>query len=206
MKRVNKKPEIRRNEIIETSLELFREQGYDQTAVSDIVKKLGIAQGTFFYHFKTKNDIMIAIVGRLVDEKINKIKALAETEGMSADAKLYTILWEQSYDDESKIGEVLHHEYNASIHQKFLVQIVQESAPYVIQILEQGMSEGIFQIQDLQETAEFILVGINFMFDRGIFLWQDHVLEQKRLSFNRVIGRMLGNSLVFSNPSTLRNR
>ncbi|MFE4714326.1 TetR/AcrR family transcriptional regulator [Paenibacillus sp. NPDC056722] len=201
MKRVNKKPEIRRHEIIETSLELFREKGYDQTAVSDIVKKMGIAQGTFFYHFKTKKDIMIAIVERLVDEKITKIKALAETEEMNAEAKLYAILWRQSYDDESII-EFLHHEYNASIHQKVLVQIVQESVPYVIQILEQGVSEEIFQIQDLQETAEFILVGVNIMFDTGIFSWQENTLDQKKLAFNRIVERMLGNSFTFSNPNT----
>jgi len=203
LKRVNKKPEIRRNEIIETSLELFREKGYDQTAVSDIVKKLGIAQGTFFYHFKTKNDIVIAIVERFVDKKINQIKTLAETEEMRADAKLYSILWEQSSDDESRIGEVIHHEHNASIHQKFLVKVVQESAPYVIQILEQGIAEGIFQIEDLQETAEFILVGTNFMFDRGIFLWEENTLEQKKLAFNRIVGRMLGNSLIFSDRRAL---
>ncbi|OBZ09039.1 hypothetical protein A8L34_23115 [Bacillus sp. FJAT-27264] len=120
---------------------------------------------------------MIAIVERLVDEKITKIKALAETEEMNAEAKLYAILWRQSYDDESII-EFLHHEYNASIHQKVLVQIVQES-------------------------AEFILVGVNIMFDTGIFLWQENSLDQKKLAFNRIVERMLGNSFTFSNPNSI---
>ncbi|WP_339205654.1 TetR/AcrR family transcriptional regulator [Paenibacillus sp. FSL K6-3182] len=201
MSRVNKKPEIRRAEIIEASLELFRENGYNQTAVDDIVNKLGIAKGTFYYHFKTKYDIMIAIVERLAEEKVNMVKVLAETEGMTVEAKMYTILWEQPYEDESKIIEFLHHEHNASIHQKVLVQAVQDSAPYVTQILNQGMAEGTFQIQDPQETAEFILVGINFMFDPGIFLWSEDIVERKKLAFTRIIERMLGDSFTFSNLS-----
>jgi AcrR family transcriptional regulator len=50
--RVTKDPEIRRKELMDAAEKLFLEHGYEETAVSDIVKKTGVAQGTFYYYFK----------------------------------------------------------------------------------------------------------------------------------------------------------
>ena len=46
MTRIIKNPEIRRNELIDIAEELFLKHSYAQTTVSDIVKKVGVAQGT----------------------------------------------------------------------------------------------------------------------------------------------------------------
>ncbi|MBA2937582.1 TetR/AcrR family transcriptional regulator [Paenibacillus sp. CGMCC 1.16610] len=198
MARVSKKPEIRRQEMIDASLELFSSKGYEQTAVSDIVKKLGVAQGTFYYHFKTKSDIMAAIIESLVTEKVNTISALTDSN-LTTEDKLHKIIWgEEPGEEESKMLEFLHHENNAFIHQKILVQTVQQSVPYVIRILEQGVTEGIFRIQHLQETAEILLMGIHFMFDPGIFTWSEDTLKHKKLAFQQVVERMLGDSFAFS--------
>ncbi len=58
MTRVSQKPEERRQEILEAALSLFLEKGYNQTSVSAIVKKVGVAQGTFYYHFPNKNKLL----------------------------------------------------------------------------------------------------------------------------------------------------
>jgi AcrR family transcriptional regulator len=42
-----KDPETRRGELIDAAEELFLASGYEDTAVSDIVRKIGVAQGTF---------------------------------------------------------------------------------------------------------------------------------------------------------------
>ncbi len=59
---MSKDPEVRRQELIVAAYELFREKGFEQVSVSDIVKKVGLAQGTFYYHFKTKNELLDAVV------------------------------------------------------------------------------------------------------------------------------------------------
>ena len=43
-----KDPETRRSELINAAEELFLANGYEETAVSDIVRKIGVAQGTFY--------------------------------------------------------------------------------------------------------------------------------------------------------------
>ena len=54
--------EDRRSELINISARLFREQGYDKTTVRDISAAAGIHSGSWFYYFKTKHDILVAVI------------------------------------------------------------------------------------------------------------------------------------------------
>ncbi len=49
MVRISKDPEERKNEIVDAAEELFVTKGYEKTSISDIVKKVGVAQGLFYY-------------------------------------------------------------------------------------------------------------------------------------------------------------
>lgn len=202
MPRVSKDPEVRRNEIMDASLQLFSERGFDQTAVSDIVKKIGVAQGTFYYYFKTKNDIMIAIIERSMYEQVKYIQTVSEDEHLTLEQKLDKILFEkpQRTPEYTKVLEFIHHEGNALIHQKFIVRTVRESVPYVTRILEQGTAEGIFEVQSPQETAELILTGLRFMLDPGFFHWSDETYRQKTNTVRSIVARMLGRNFVWPEP------
>lgn len=56
------KGETSRQHIIETANRLFYHRGYNQTSFSDIAEAAGIPRGNFYYHFKTKDDILVAVV------------------------------------------------------------------------------------------------------------------------------------------------
>ena len=56
--RTVKNAEERRNEILDAAAELFKQKGFDGTSTGDILEKVGIARGTLYYHFKSKEDIM----------------------------------------------------------------------------------------------------------------------------------------------------
>jgi AcrR family transcriptional regulator len=52
------KKERLRHQILETALALFRERGYDNTRVQDIIEGVGISEGTFFNYFATKDALL----------------------------------------------------------------------------------------------------------------------------------------------------
>jgi AcrR family transcriptional regulator len=56
------KGENNRVRIIEAADELFYKRGYNQTSFSDIADITGIPRGNFYYYFKTKDDILAAVV------------------------------------------------------------------------------------------------------------------------------------------------
>jgi len=51
-----------RDRIVEAADELFYRRGYEHTSFSDIADAVGISRGNFYYHFKTKDDILDAVI------------------------------------------------------------------------------------------------------------------------------------------------
>ena len=46
-----------KRKIFETSMRLFAEKGYDATSIEDITETVGVAKGTLYYHFTSKEEI-----------------------------------------------------------------------------------------------------------------------------------------------------
>ena len=63
--RVVKEAKERRNEILDVAERLFATKGFDNTSTNDILDEVGIARGTLYYHFKSKEDILDAMIERI---------------------------------------------------------------------------------------------------------------------------------------------
>jgi AcrR family transcriptional regulator len=59
---VEKKLSEKHQKILESAIETFAEKGYASTSTNEIAKKAGVAEGTIFRHYKTKKDLLLAIV------------------------------------------------------------------------------------------------------------------------------------------------
>jgi len=69
-----------RDHIVEAADKLFYRQGYEHTSFSDIAEVVQISRGNFYYHFKTKDEILDAVIGlRLANTR--KMLECWETEG-----------------------------------------------------------------------------------------------------------------------------
>jgi AcrR family transcriptional regulator len=53
-----RKKERQRGELLQAAVELFRERGYDDARVADIVERVDVSEGTFFNYFKTKDALL----------------------------------------------------------------------------------------------------------------------------------------------------
>jgi AcrR family transcriptional regulator len=74
--------EIIRQQIIEAANRLFYQRGYNQTSFRDIADAVSIPRGNFYYYFKTKDDILYAVI----DHRIESIRAtLAAWDATSTD-------------------------------------------------------------------------------------------------------------------------
>ena len=51
-----------KRKIFEESLKLFAEKGYDNTSIEDITENVGVAKGTLYYHFSSKEEIFLFLV------------------------------------------------------------------------------------------------------------------------------------------------
>jgi AcrR family transcriptional regulator len=76
----------RRDELLRASAKLFREKGFDGTTIRDISGAAGMHSGSPFYHFKTKQDILVAVMEQGLGEGLRGLEEAMATPG-SAEQK-----------------------------------------------------------------------------------------------------------------------
>ncbi|MER6775639.1 MULTISPECIES: helix-turn-helix domain-containing protein [unclassified Streptomyces] len=112
-----------RQRIQDVALELFAEQGYEKTSLREIAERLEVTKAALYYHFKTKEDIIISVfedLTRPIDELIDWAERQPRTlemkrevlrrysEAMAAGAPLYRFMQEnQATMRELSIGETV---------------------------------------------------------------------------------------------------
>lgn len=158
MTRITKDPEVRRTEFIEAARELFMEKGFDQTSISDITRKVGMSHGSFFYYFKSKNDIMKAVIYSITSEWKRLLEDLIADNRMNALQKMQTILNMTLREQRTKhsINEFFQKEGNATMYKEYKEKSQEVIIPLITHIVEQGVEEGTFNIEFPKETVEYI--------------------------------------------------
>ena len=193
--RIVKEYEERRKEILETAERLFLTKGYTKTTVNDILKEIGIAKGTFYHYFKSKEEVMDEIIMRIIKEDVAKAKVIVSNPNIPVLEKLFRVLIEQSPksgDVKDKMIEQFHQPNNAEMHQKSLVQSIIHLSPVLTEVLEQGIEEGIFSTSYPQETIELLLSSAQVIFDDGLFQWKPEEMMRRAKAYIKMMEVSVG--------------
>lgn len=79
----------RRQEVIDAALKEFSEKGYKGASLNNILKEAQISKGTFYYHFKNKEDLYFFLIEILIEEKKRFMKDRIKPEDFNED--IFTI-------------------------------------------------------------------------------------------------------------------
>ncbi|WP_166241361.1 TetR/AcrR family transcriptional regulator [Paenibacillus turpanensis] len=194
MPRVSKNPEERKNEILDAAQLLYGTKGYQQTSVSDIVKQIGVAQGTFYYYFKSKEEAADALIERHLHAILGPMKEIVMSDSRTGLQKLASLLLHELDEENghSDVFQYLHHENNTALHQRMVVQMVKQAAPMLASLLEQGNREGTFRVEQPQLVAEFMLTGFQFWLDPSVFQWNDEERSHRVRKVLQIFETLLG--------------
>jgi len=154
----------RRAEIASAAARVFSERGVANTAVSDIVKAAGIAQGTFYLYFETKDEVILAVVDEMASQMITAIEAAVETAGATAVEKFLGLRDVfTSFDTDPTALELagfMHLPENRPLHDRMAEHFVPALIPLMESIVRQGVAEGVFNVRDPRAAAWFVLGGL----------------------------------------------
>lgn len=192
MVRTVKKPEERRAEIIAAARELFDTQGYEKTTMRHVMDKLGIAKGTIYHYFRSKEELLEVVVSETVDEIAVMLGQFVESAEGNALETLQQLIAAGNVEEESApILEGLHDPANTGMHTRQLAETITKLAPFYGSVIEQGVAEGVFQTEHPLEAAEMILTAVQFLTDMGIYPWTPEVLMRRALAFPALIEALL---------------
>jgi len=171
--RTIKEPEIRKGEILDAAEKLFAAKGYEAATVNDILTAVQIAKGTFYYHFKSKEDVLDGIVKRQIGAGLEKAKAIAADPRLGVEEKLLSVILAQKPQKptEEKILPVIHEPANALLHQKILSEYVKRLSPILTDIIREGIAKNIFNTPYPKEITEILLTTGVVIFDTAYFHW-----------------------------------
>jgi AcrR family transcriptional regulator len=192
--RTLKEPEERKNEILDTAEALFVTQGYEKTTIQHILTQIGIAKGTFYHYFKSKEEVLDAIVARHVEHGVREAERIQAEPGLTVHQKFLSIMLAQKPDTAGKrqLVEQLHDIHNAQMHQKSLTETVLRLTPVLQKVVQQGIREQLFATPYPKESIEFLLVTAVTLFDEGFFKWEPHEMAEKIEAFIHTMELLLG--------------
>ena len=168
--RVVKEAAERRNEILDVAERLFCTNGYDNTSTNDILAEIGIARGTLYYHFKSKEDILDAMIDRILSETVRKAGNIALDESIPVLERLTKTVLAANVDTKTgdMILEQVHKPQNALMHVKMQEKLLTQLVPLFVKIIEDGMARNLMQTDYPEETIQMLLMYSNSVFDDAI--------------------------------------
>lgn len=157
----------RRLEIIMTAHRLFITKGYDETSVDEIIAEMGIAKGTFYYHFKSKEELLESVIDMMINSETEKAKMIA-TADVPATQKIVGIISSlRPSQEEIPIGEVVNQKENIVMHEKVGRRIIEVAVPMLADVVREGINQGIFDCEYIEERVKTILILSRNLFDEG---------------------------------------
>lgn len=151
-----------RGKIVDASWELFHEKGFGETTINDIIDKTGISKGTFYYYFRSKDNLLDTLSERF-DHEYRRLSK-EEPEGLSAFEKLMWI----NYEVHEFIQQNIDYKLLAYLYS---VQITKESGSslldrnryyfgYIEKIIEEGRKSGeLTEDMSVREMVRFFTMG-----------------------------------------------
>lgn len=68
-----------REKIVTSADELFYERGFEATSFADVAERVGISRGNFYYHFKSKDEILDAVIVRRIKDRNDMLEGWVES-------------------------------------------------------------------------------------------------------------------------------
>jgi AcrR family transcriptional regulator len=165
MTRIVKAPDVRRLEILETAYGLFVADGYDDTSVQEIVDRVGVAKGTFYHYFDSKEDLLEQLAAWQADEMGPPLRVAARGSDGPDDVvvRLRGVLrritgWDPS--DPPRVLRarlrILYLPGNLAVRTRLTESVVVRVHPELESLLSQGVATGVMDVQDPDATADVV--------------------------------------------------
>ena len=161
MVRITKDPEVRRAELLDVALGLVQEVGYDAMSVEAVTTTAGVAKGTFYHYFGSKEDLRFQLLERLGTELHQHIAAALRTSSGSGAEQLQVFMDAAAAYKTGHLSRFLPMVYlyrpeNDSLRHRLHQAWAQSTRPLLVSLIAAGIADGSFTVADADATADML--------------------------------------------------
>lgn len=158
-----KKGEESRAKILAAAQELFFQNGVPGTTVADIASRAGIAKGTFYHHFKKKEDLVSEFASRWIEKHLTELGNMCRQSDQPYEHRFsscisYAAGFARYYDSLQRRAGIDTEEY-----EKYLDQFLMRSADIFEPFLEEGITRGFLHIHYPREIYLIFAFGMRML-------------------------------------------
>lgn len=163
--RIVKQPDERKSEIIKTAERLFLEKGVHNTKISEIVETIGVAKGLFYYYFKSKDDVINAVIEHFISELDISLSKILNSNDMNYYKKITKFI-----DTYVQIKRMFNNNsFNNDVNDNFRYILLKRSnnliLSYLKLLISSGISKGLLRLRYPDETVTMLVYGLNELMD-----------------------------------------
>jgi AcrR family transcriptional regulator len=181
-RRVTKSADERRQDLMDAALHVFAEKGIGRTTVSDIAQAAGVAKGTFYLYFDSKEHLVAGLKERFVDRILEHASLLYARVGKDD--------WWQLVDDTLTSFVDFMLEHRDMIHVMVQEGATPETSPYFAECqrrvdemfataIQMGKDAGAFSVKDPVLVGRFLHYAMDGAIAHAILY--DQELDRDRL-------------------------
>ncbi len=191
----NKYPEETVEKILDVSLKLFLEQGYENTSIQNIIDNLGgLSKGAIYHHFKSKEEILVAVMDRLFEAHDNEWDELSRDRSKYTGRERLKKLIEASIYS-GRQNEVFQMAPDFLKNPQMLVlqlkSIHESTVPvFVLPIIEDGVRDGSIVTDYPRELAEVMLLLLNIWVTPMVFNDEFDVIKNRIYFFRDLLVKL----------------
>lgn len=183
----------RKNEIIDVAEVLFYSKGYESCTINDILKEVGIAKGTFYHYFSSKEDILDAVLDRIISQMMARIHGSLSSASLNYPERLMQVFLAMRVDDivDDQKRTDIHMPDNALLHQKALSKMIESITPILVQIVEDGIAAKVWECKFPREYMQIFLASSLTLTDEGIFNMDAETQNRIMIALITILEKML---------------
>ncbi len=154
----NKKSDL----ILDSMQKLMLKKDTRSISVSEIAREAGIGKGSIYYYFKSKEEIVDAVIERSYSDAIRQAQELVQAPGLDALTKM-EIIFRTCRDSSIELsrqeaGSYMELQQSALLHQQYIYIMIRNLRPILADIIRQGNQEGTISCSSPDEVAEIVLI------------------------------------------------
>lgn len=168
-----RKGERRKLELLDIAYKMFIYRGYENTSIDDIIAEAGIAKGTYYYYFESKEQTLEEVIGMMIDKEIEAAGAVLDSDIPVPQKIIGIIASIRPSPEEQTIEGALMRPENSIMHQKIKRRLVEKVVPLLTKAVEEGVEQGIFSCDNIPERVKMMLVLSGEIFDEEDYTERD---------------------------------
>lgn len=168
-----KKGERRKQELLQIAYRMFLQKGYEETSVDEIIAQAGIAKGTYYYYFETKEQMLEEVIGMMISQEMQAAEQILHAD-LPVPQKIVGIVTSlRPAPAESPIEDALIQPENIIMHGKVRKKLIEAVTPLLSEVVEEGITKDIFSCDLIPERVRMLLILSSETFDEGQFSESD---------------------------------